>query len=909
MFAGSKFDAQGVWAVALLIVFTAGLAVGDKPTSIAFPATAPRALTLDRLPLYFVENRGQLDERVSYYVVGRDKTVFFTSAGVRFALAGAPLRHDRATADSPASRWTVALDFVDARPTEPTGLNPSHATMSHFRGAPEHWVTGLRLYAGVRYENPWPGIDVVYDGTQSALKYTFFVAPGADPAQIRVAYRGADSVALTEVGGLSITTKVGGFDDGAPIAWQTVDGRRIDVPVRFHLERQGEAHVASFKLGDYDPQLPLVIDPAIFLFSGFLGGSANEIGFATAVDASGMYVTGETTSADFPTTIGPDLTFNAGTDAFVAKLSTDGSALVYVGYIGGSGNDSAYGIAVDAAGAAYVTGSTTSADFPTAIGPDATLGGTTDAFVAKINSAGTALDYAGYIGGALNDTGRGIAVDGNGEAYVVGVTNSTDFIPAGLSVGPDLTANGGNDGFVAKVNATGSALAYAGYIGGSAADEARGIAVDSSGAAYVAGFTASTEATFPDTVGPDLTYNGGSLDAFAGKVNAAGTAFDYMGFIGGSGFEQALGVAVDSTGAAYVAGTTGSTEASFPVIGGPDITFNGAAFDQDAFVAKINPGGSGLAYAGYIGGSNSETAYAIAVDAGGAAYVTGTTLSAETTVPVPFPVASGPDLTFNGIGNDGVGDAFVAKVLAGGAALQFAGYIGGAAGEVGHSIAVDATGAAYITGVTSSTENDNFPLLVGPDATFNGAVRDAFVAKVLDADNADLAVTIASTSPVPLNRSTVATVYVTNNGPLPATRVGAALALTGGSFTFDSISSSQGSCTGTTSASCALGSLASGATASVTVALTPTATGVITLNANSGGAESDLNLGNNAAVATINAVNTICSNNRDVGRGRAADACSASVGGAKGGGGALDFIALALLVTFACVRGYRRQVR
>lgn len=907
MVVGSKFAAQAVPASALLIAAAAWFAVGDTVNPLTSPIAAPRALALDRLPLYFIENRGQLDTRVSYYVVGRDKTVFFTPAGVSIALAApGPLRIDGGSRDAPP-RWAVALDFVDAHPSMPVGLSRTDAVMSHFRGARERWITGARLYGGVRYQNPWPGIDVVYDGTQSQLKYTFYVAPGADPAQIRVAYRGAESVALTEAGGLSVGTKLGGFEDGVPVAWQIVDGARVNVPVRFALDRRADgATVASFVLGDYDANRSLIIDPAIFLFSGFLGGSANEIGFAAAVDGSGVYVAGETTSADFPATVGPDLTFNSGSDVFIAKLSPDGSALLYVGYLGGSGNESGFGIAVDAAGAAYVTGSTTSADFPTVGGPDTSFSAGSEAFVAKVNPAGTALDYAGFIGGGGNDTGRDIAVDGNGAAYVVGVTNSADIVPAGLSVGPDLTANGGNDGFIAKVNAAGTALLYAGYIGGSAADEARGIAVDAAGSAYVAGFTASTEATFSENVGPDLTYNGGSLDAFAGKVNAAGTAFDYLGFIGGSGFDQALGIAVDGAGAAYVAGTTGSTEASFPVNGGPDTTFNGGAFDQDAFVAKINAAGTGLAYAGYIGGSNSDTAYGIAVDASGAAYVTGTTLSTESTAPIPFPVIDGPDLSFNGVGLDGVGDAFIAKATPTGASLQYCGYIGGAQGEIGHGIAVDAMGAAYVAGYTSSTENDNFPLVAGPDASYNGAARDAFVAKVADTNSADLAVTVAATSPVPLNTGTVYTVTVLNNGPSNATGVVAAITLAGNNFTFDAISPSQGSCTGATSANCALGALASGASATVAVAVTPTVAGVIALDVNVVAAEPDPNSANNTAGASVNAVNTICSDGRDAG-GRAA--CSASVGGARGGGGALDLISLAVLLTFAGVRGYRRKAR
>ena len=303
------------------------------------------------------------------------------------------------------------------------------------------------------------------------------------------------------------------------------------------------------------------------VYAGYIGGSGYDRGKGIAVDAAGnAYVTGETasTAATFPETVGPDLTHNGTTDAFVAKVNAAGTALVYAGYIGGSSNDCGHGIAVDAAGNAYVTGETesTQATFPdgdgfgTLTGPDLTYnGGATDAFVAKVNAGGTALLYAGYIGGSSGDSegntdyGRGIAVDAAGNAYVTGFTDSNeatfpDGDGFGTLTGPDLTYNGGSEGwgdaFVAKVNSSGNALVYAGYIGGSSDDQGNGIAVDAAGNAYVTGQTRSTEATFPDgdgfgtLTGPDLTHNGGR-DAFVAKVNAAGAALVYAGYIGGSG--------------------------------------------------------------------------------------------------------------------------------------------------------------------------------------------------------------------------------------------------------------------------------------------------------------------------------------------------------------------------------------
>ena len=284
-------------------------------------------------------------------------------------------------------------------------------------------------------------------------------------------------------------------------------------------------------------------------------------------------------------------------------------------------------------------------------------GGGEDAFLARVNAAGTSLDYCGYVGGGDIDMGNGVAVDKTDSAYIAGTTGSPDFP---VTVGPDLSYNGdGVDAFVAKVNSSGSGFVYAGYIGGDCADEAWAVAVDDNGQAYVAGDTCSQEHTFPVRVGPDLTQNG-LYDAFVAKVNAAGSALVYAGYIGGSDNDNAFGIAVSADGSAYVAGSTPSTQDSFPVRAGPDLSQNGKT---DAFVAKITADGRDLAYAGYIGGSNSDRAAGIAVNASGEAFVVGFTNSSEAT----FPVVAGPGLTYGGgvpdpMNGEMPADAFVAKV-------------------------------------------------------------------------------------------------------------------------------------------------------------------------------------------------------------------------------------------------------
>ena len=715
------------------------------------------------LPLLFIPNQGQFDSRVVYAVQGRDKSIFFTEQGLTVVLTDKPVaasarKDDRLrrigspepVAYTPKKRWALKLDFVDANPqARPETLEPADTLISYFKGRPEEWRTGLRASRRIIYRNLWPGIDLIYSGTVNRLKYDFIVHPGADPDRIRLAWRGADSVQVTEEGQLAVFTPLGTLRDEMPKAWQEDKGRRESVTVAYGLQAPAgvqvaslatngllagtnpheRAHIVGFTVGDYDRSRALVLDPEMLVYCGFIGGSASEYGAAIAVDSNGSaYVTGETSSpqASFPETVGPDLTYNGGEDdAFVAKLRADGTGLVYCGFIGGTGRDPGYAIAVDNGGNAYITGSTYSTDgsFPVTGGLDPTHNGGNDAFVAKVRADGTSLVYCGFIGGKAPDYGFGIAVDSGGNAYVAGSTDSADgsFPVIG---GLDSTHNGGTrDAFVAKVRADGTSLIYCGFIGGTGYDQGNGIAVDSSGSAYVTGSTDSSAGGagalgFPVTIGPDLTQNG-SNDAFVAKVRADGTGLVYCGFIGGTGIDGGQGVAVDSDRNAYVTGYTTSTATSFPETVGPDLSHNG---DFDAFVAKVRADGTALTYCGFIGGSGEEfgPSSGIAVDSSGNAYVTGHTTSTETS----FPVIVGPDLSYNG----GERDAFVAKVQTDGKGLAYCGYIGGAGGEGGTGIAVDRAGDAYVTGWTVSTET-SFPVTVGPDVSANGG-GDAFVAKV-----------------------------------------------------------------------------------------------------------------------------------------------------------------------------------
>lgn len=686
-----------------------------------------------KLPVYFVENAGQTKGAADYVVTGKERTIFFNRQGLTFSFMpvkkDAPLTPVSFRKDDKPVRWNVKLEFIGSNAeSRPVGMNVTPAVVNYFHGKRQDWKANVRTFGSLKYSNLWPGVDLTYTGAVDQVKYAFTVAPGADPADIRLAYRGAE-VRLNQEGELVASTPAGSLNDPKPLAYQNVEGKRVEVPVAYVLENQKSgASTYHFRIGKYDRSRALVIDPAHLVFSGYIGGSEADFGTGIAITSQGyVYVAGTTGSMEstFPVSFGPDLTYNGSQyDGFVAKFTNNGQTLLYVGYIGGCGSDYILEVAADDRGYAYVTGSTDSPEcFPLLRGPDLTWnGGGADAFITKIYPDGSALVYSGFIGGAGIDDAIAVALDPRGSAYVVGLTNSdqTTFPVLG---GPMLAYNGGDwDVFVTRVHPNGAGLVYSGFLGGQGRDVPADIAVDAFGNAYILGDTDSTQSSFPVVIGPDLTFNG-VKDAFVTKLDPWGL-IAYSGYIGGAWPEYAEGVdgggiAVDKSGNAYVIGSTQSDETSFPVLVGPDKTYNSLWFGGDAFVAKVHFDGSTLDYCGYIGGQNNEYGSAIAIDSSGFAYVTGSTESDETS----FPVVDGPDLTHNG-GND----AFVAKIEKGGAALLYCGYIGGDSDDVGDDIAF-LKAHVYVIGTTRS-DQATFPVIgAWPYQTYGGN-SDAFVARV-----------------------------------------------------------------------------------------------------------------------------------------------------------------------------------
>jgi beta-propeller repeat-containing protein len=669
-----------------------------------------------QLPLYFVANQGQISAtQVEYYLTGAQQTVYFTKQGLTLA------RHD--AQKGAGARSVVKLDFVDANPqVQIQGQLPQQAAFSYFLGAQKEWHTNIPSYTQVQYSDLWPGIDLVYRGEVGRLKYQFVVHPGADPKQIRLRYRGVASLAVQAEGELQVCLTDRKFTDQAPTAFLNTEQSQ-SVSVRYALETGSMEY--GFELGAYDLQQTLIIDPALLVYCGYLGGSGVDTAFGIALDdQKRAYLVGTTWSNElsFPVTVGPDLSANGPSytsDAFVARLNPQGTALEYCGYLGGLKNDWGRAICVDEFGAAYITGDTNSDEnsFPVLVGPDLSFNSNNnewDAFVAKITADGTGLEYCGYLGGAEEDRGAGIAVDGMGQAYLTGYSKS-DETTFPVLVGPDLSHNTGPDAFVARVNPTGTALDYCGYLGGMSFDTGEAIAIDALGRAYITGSTYSDEGTFPVLVGPDLSYNNG-WDAYIARVNASGSALEYCGYLGGELYDVGYGIAVDPQYRAFLTGTTYSDQSTFPVIAGPDLSFNGYC---DAFLASVSADGTTLNYCGYLGGAGFDYGHAIALDSLGNATIAGRTTSGEGT----FPILEGPGLTFSGLD-----DAFLARVNSVGTRLDYCGYIGGDGNDRGMGIAVDALGHAYVCGDAASDQS-TFPVLVGPDLSQNGD-RDAFVAKV-----------------------------------------------------------------------------------------------------------------------------------------------------------------------------------
>jgi Chitobiase/beta-hexosaminidase C-terminal domain/Beta-propeller repeat len=628
-----------------------------------------------KLPISFEANRGQTEREVKFIAHGSGYELYLTKQEAVLALhepqqggldEKAASGAERASAHPrPASKTEIVrmqLRGADAGATS-EGVDLLPGTANYFVGSDRSkWQAGIPTYSKVRFLGVYPGIDLVYYGNERELEYDFVVAPGAKPKAIQLHFAGAQKMALTADGDLFVSTKESHIAFHKPDVYQESNGRRQPVEGHFTLLADNSA---GFALGRYDHSRPLTIDP-VLVYSTYLGGSSLDIVRGIAVDSSGnAYVTGSTASANFPVT--------AGAFQKVYKSKT--------------------------------------LHYPIS-----------NAFITKLNPAGTALVYSTYLGGSGTDWGSSIAVDGSGDAYVAGSTSSSDFPVTQEALKTSLSGTG--NAFVTELNATGTALIYSTYLGGSGSDSANGIAVDGSGDAYVAGSTFSAD--FPVTMGAfqGESKSTGGGNAFISKLNATGTALVYSTYLGGHGSARATAIALDGSGNVYVTGAVGATD--FPVSPDAFQPENGAASTGllNAFVSKLNAAGTALLYSTYLGGSGQEIGGSttfigfdfgsgIAVDSSGDAYVTGWAFSSN------FPVTPGAFQTVNNAYNPPwltCSNGFISKLNATGTALVYSTYLGGSDQGLyngmylcdgANAIAVDLDGNAYVTGVASSGD---FPL-------------------------------------------------------------------------------------------------------------------------------------------------------------------------------------------------------
>lgn len=899
-----------------------------------------------QLPLSFEPNHGQTDRQVKFLSRGRGYNLFLTATQAVFLLRQSERREDgerdalKTKTRESLSQLRLTLKSANKR-AHVKGSDRLPGVQNYLIGNnSKRWLTDVPGYRRVSYEEIYPGINLTYYGNQQQLEYDFEVAPGADASVIRLACDGADALDIDSHGDLVLKLKNGEIRQHKPNVYQYADGQRINIDAKF-LVRGREV---GFEIAPYDHSRSLVIDPTL-VYSTYLGGTGDDSGSSIDIDNNGnIYVTGTTTSMAFPTANSLQAAKAGLADAFVTKLDPAGANIIYSTYIGGSGQDRSDAIFVDkTSGAVYLAGRVdpTSDDFPTTPGAFATTyrGGDFDAFVLKLNPAGSTLAYSTFLGGGDNDSAIGVAADASGVTYVTGGTRSSGFPTTASAY--QFSVAGDTDAYLLKFNAAGSAMLYSTLLGGSATDRGSSVRIDNAGNAYIVGYTSSqdfpTETAFQNSLA-------GSFDAFVAKIdtNASGTAsLAFCSYLGGSSDDKGYGLALDPDNNLYVAGQTTSTD--FPLLN-PAQAAKGGSFD--AFIARISSSGTKL-YATYLGGSGDDRATGVAVNSSGNAYVTGYTASTNFPTAIPFQLANG-----------GGTDAFVAKLNSSGNGLLYSTYLGGSANEdftstttFSGNIAVDSAGNTYVTGYTASS---NYPTAMPFQGANAGGASDVFIARISDttpaadftvgaspasqtvnpgnganytvtitpaggftgnvllsvtgqsadtssafnpssititdsssksstltltttlstapgtyplsitatsgnlqhsisaslivagATSANLAITkTASPNPAIVSTNLTYRVVVTNKGPSPATNTTLSDTLPAG-VTFVSVSPTQGTCAGTTTVTCNFGSLAIGSSAIASILVTPQSTGQLSNTASANATESDPDTSDNS---------------------------------------------------------------
>ena len=724
---------------------------GGRSTT-AFPALSPQVATskqiaaFGNLPMSFEENTGQTDGQVRFISHGPGYVLFLSSGESVFKFSGQTTKprtrannvsagRNRTTNKGAKPSAVLRMKMEGAKGT-PTilGVDKLPGVSNYLIGKDQgKWRKGVASYSKIQYSEIYPGIDLVYYGNQHQLEYDFVVKPGADPKQVSLAFDGAQNLTLDSASGdVSLQTAAGSMALRKPVIYQMENGQKKLVDGNYKVQGNGRL---AFDVKNYNRAEPLVIDP-ILVYSTYLGGSSDDGGYLLAVDPQGRaYLTGYTDSTDFPiagTSISPAPSGNF--EAFVAKLSPDGTSLVYSTYLGGSGGDFASDVALDSNGNAYVVGNTSSTDFPVtanAFQSSLATGATSNVFLSKLSADGQSLLYSTYLGGGGIDYGFGIAVDANQNAYLTGETTSgspTPFPTTSNAFQSTLNSPYGN-GFITRIDttATGAAsLIYSTFLGGTTQgywywDQGTSIAVDANNNVYVVGMACSlnfpiTSATAYKTTG---NINGSAYLTQIDTTKSGSSGLIYSTFFGGTGStDQAASVALDSTGKVYLTGGTGSSD--FPVT--TNVTNSGPG---KGFVAKFDTTRSqsaSLLYSTLVGGSSGEFSGAIAVDPIGNAYISGWTFSSD------FPVTADAIQSTKGTG---VNNSFLAVLSWDASKILYGTYLGGNGSsnltEFAYGLALDPSNNIYVAGGTGSAD---FQTTSGAFQTSLNGSSDAFIAKL-----------------------------------------------------------------------------------------------------------------------------------------------------------------------------------
>lgn len=662
----------------------------------------PRHRAVPVRPLSFESNQGQAPSDILYLQRGKGASLGFLKGSVRGVLQTAEARAE------------YSLTFPGSRKgSVPRGEGEAGGRTNILRGSdPKRWNVDIKNYSSIRYDQIYAGIDLLFHAKADELEYDFEVQPGADAEHIRLRWSGEGKLSLRPTGELVWHTLAGDTIQRAPVAYQMVAGRRVAVAVRYEL-RDGDVR---FRLGRYDRQQMLVIDP-VLTYSTYLGGSSAELVYGMTVDTAGnIYIAGTTISPNFPLSAAPlQKDIKGRSDSFITKLSAQGT-LVYSTLLGGADTDTVKTIAVDPQGSIYFAGSSASADFPMVNARQPTLRGGaplgTDAIFGKLNPAGSGLVFSSFWGGSYDESAEAITLDASGNFYLAGYTFSDNF-PVGQG-GFQTSNRGFFNGFVTKFSPDSAITVYSTYLGGRNADFLLGIAVDSTGAAYVTGYASSTD--FPTLSGFQTSNRGGAgvaVDVVVAKLNPTGTGLVFSTFYGGGGSDIGRAIALDQDGNAWVTGETGSSNLQM-TDGAVQRELSGP---QDAFVIKVAAKGDALLYSTYWGGTRDDGATDIALGTDGSVYVAGATASTNLrTVDAVQPTSGGAT------------DVFVLRLNPAGSTILQSTYLGGTSTDTLFGLFVNNQGVVYLAGETASV---NFPVSAnGLQRTTGGGPSDAFVAVI-----------------------------------------------------------------------------------------------------------------------------------------------------------------------------------